>query len=428
MLKNTLTTFALSLSIALTRDYTSARVRRIRKSAELTREERVARNTAFCLRNVNIPENPAPAKSPVTIDDDFGTDDGWTEYLESMEEFTVAENDGSIESSYAAAERIRDSYRKWLCSKIEESHGTWDDTSFLEEELERLQSADDTSLNRWGTRPELSDLEYGLIDSQPREGEAGFGYLDMLDAAKQGPELTWVNEKGFVSKADAQAFVDKTRAAFKKGNHSAEIIGCESRKGQATPFVAVVLEADGNWSHRKALSAERDRHMANALRHISEATTRQQLNKLAGIIKKYSRDMQVLNQGHTHDNARVVSNRQVGRKCRIGFDYKRFATCMNAVAARAEELGFTGFRTYKINEFNSTRKLTDGDMLDCGCAQGLFLALEQIDETVTEEALWSQIEGTWKPSRELAPTCLVYRNPAYVFGPACYSDSRVRAA
>jgi len=355
-------------------------------------------------------------------------DEAWESYLESLNYL----DDGidSLAGSFRQAEKIRDSYRRWICKKLDEIYKARNecppdkvelfdfnnDPSFLEKELAKLQHADDSGINRWDTREQLDDLEYGIIDNVPREQETGTtGYLDLADTAKLGPELTWVNPKSFVSKADAQAFVDRTRAAFKKGDHSAEIIGTEVRKGHAEPFVAIVLEADGNWDHRKALAAARNNHLENAVSKVAKCTTRQQLNKVAGIAKRYSRDSQVLASGKTSDGSRKVG---------IGFDYKRYATVMNAIAERATELGIDGFRTYQLKEFSSTRQPTDGDALSVGCRVGSWLGEEKPEDD--GPSLWELKERTFKPYKPLAPTCLVFHNPDFPIGPQSelYSNSK----
>lgn len=451
MSRNTLAALAITFT-TLTGHRNEKGVRAIRKSSELSLEELRQRNTLFCVRRMDLgdPEEtdcPTWSKEQVDCIVDYikQNDPEWEEYTQSLDSMDLLpENDGGLPASYAAAARMRDSYRRWLATKLDsimEAHDelmasddtTWDsidefacnnDTSFLVDELERMSSADDSGLNIWGTRPELGDIEFGIVSDEATldvlADSHEFGDRNQDFQASLGPQLCKVADKRFASKDEAQQFVDRTREAFrKKGDHSAEIIRCETQKGHAEPYVAFVLEADGNWGHRKALAAERDRHMENAIRKAEGSTTRQQLNSIARIAKRYSRDMQVLNNNKTSDG-----NRKVG----IGFNYIRFATVMNAIAARANELGFTGFKTYKIREFESTRKPTDGDMMDVGCAQGEFLGLEKEDDQVTEEALWSQMEGTWKPSCELEASPLVYRNPEFQFGPAALSSLVVVAA
>ncbi len=367
--------------------------------------------------------------------------DGWNDYLESINAMTVCVSHTDLASSFATARRNRLSYEKWVAKTLDAADLTTDNVDFLVSELERLNSSDDSGLNTWGTREELGDIEHGIINELPRWTDMGWTIpktimgmngeirnpdrqknapteaaedvtvisLDALKkAAELGPEMSWINEKKFITREDAQRFVDKTRAAFKKGDHTFEIINTEVKKDTKEPFIAVVLEADGNWEHRKALSTERDRHLDNAVKRIANSSDANELNKHARIIKRYSRDMQVLNNGHTKDG-NLLRGRQVG----IGFNYVRFARAMNAVADRASELNIDGFRSYTIKEFETTRKPVDGDMLDKGCAQGEFLALEVAEEITA--SLWDLKEGTYKASQAGRNTLRKFGSTGFVF-------------
>jgi hypothetical protein len=318
-------------------------------------------------------------------------------HTEALDSFSVPARDGSLASAYAEAASCRRSYERWLINTIEKNVDEGRDPSFLLEELEHLSDTDST-INRWGTRPQVGDIEYG-IDAVvgPLERDNGdTGYLDLLDEAERGGDLCRIVERRFDDKHEAQSFVNSVRESFRKGDHTREIIDCDVRHGEAYPFVATVLESDGNWGHRKALAAERNRHVANALRQISRATTRDELNNHVCITKRYARDNMVLAENKTFDGGCVRNGHHSGRKVHLGFNYARFATVMNAIATKAEELGLQGFKTYTINDIPSERKPVDGDAMDVGCRVGEFIALETPAEV--GPSLWELREKTWKPS------------------------------
>jgi hypothetical protein len=376
---------------------------------------------SFVLRNIMSEEELLARRkmttTPHEIEPTVIEDPQFAEHLESLNAATPPGFDSSLEASYAEAARIRDSYRRWLFAQLDKADEETD-TSFLESEIERLQSADDSGINRWGTREEAGDIEYGIVTEESTLEVLGDTHSDELGFHEQERQmetatgLCQIVELTFAKKADAQRFVDTTREAyFKKGDHSRKIIETRIDKGKAEPYVAVVLEAELNWDHQKRTAAERDRHLSNALRRIATATTCQELNEHVRICKRYSRDMQVLNTSKTFDG-----NRKVG----IGWDYKRFATAMNGIADRAQELGLKGFRRYTIKQFDSTRKVVDGDMLDVGCAQGEFLAHEQIDESAG--SLWEQFEGYARVPH--SPPRLTWYNPEYAFGPVALRRSK----
>jgi hypothetical protein len=352
---------------------------------------------------------------------DSNLDGAWLEYLSSLDSLCM---EGGLEESYKQAGILRDGYRRWLIKAIDkadaaiielryfiaqavENGATEDDTladrlivkdldgslDFFIQEVELLQSAGDDSYNRWFCRPYLDDIEY-TVDENVLDIERD-SFLSMMSSFEgDGPALTWVREETFVRKEDAQQFVDSIRKRFRGGDHSIEIVKTEIKEGSDHPFVAVVLEADGNWYHRNQLAALRDTHMNNAIGQVVKATTAQEFRKLANITKRYSRDMQVLNAAKTKDGKRRVG---------IGFNYVRFAKVMNAIADRTKELGISGFKSYTINEFDSERKPVDGDMLDVGCKQGEFLALEMEDDRYNERSLWKEMEG----SSKLSPECKI---------------------
>jgi hypothetical protein len=349
----------------------------------------------------------------------------YDEYLESLAALGAERFSGEFSGSYAAATRDRLGYERWLFRKLEEAESRGDETGWLETEIQRIATANDEGIMPWGDARELGEAELIIYTDTPNWKDLGwsceeeersenapnpeFGREDeqkpltdntIKQWAENGPDLHWVKEERFIAKNDAQAFVDSVRNSFKKGDHSAEIISTCVEKGTEAPYVAVVLKTDGNWGHRKAVATERDLHMDNAISRIEEATTKGELDKVTKIAKRYSRDMQVLNSGKTIDGGIFENNRlSKGRKVGIGFDYKRFATVMNAVASRAEELKITGYKTYKIDEFTSNKEGKDGDILDVGCRQGLFIAEAMNDGSDMLEALWIQQEGAWKPSK-----------------------------
>jgi hypothetical protein len=406
-------------------------------------------NEAFLCRNPGLSRLVNP-EITVPIIESPG-DPQWQEYLQSRTDVL-----DSLQSSFFAARALRDNYRNWLCKKLDESWTPefgYTGCETLIDEIESLY-ASDAGYNSWDARPDVADLEYGVITNIPRWKDMGWTVPEKdvwgspnpdrkTDAPKEaaedtivvpsddilaegGIDLFAVREQRFDNKAKAQAFVDSIRKSFKAGDRSTEVITCSVDKGSSSPFVATILEADGNWGHRKALSAERDKHVKVAIQRIKACETRQQLLSIVKIVKRYSRDMQCINAGNSHDGGRckstqigsdiktrkpIMEHARLGRRCGFGFNYIRFATVMNAIADQAKNLKLDGFKRYPINEFETTRKPVDGDMLDVGCKQGEFLALEIAAEH-TPESLWMQQEKTWKAGREYTPPRLFIAPPS----------------
>jgi hypothetical protein len=124
-----------------------------------------------------------------------------------------------------------------------------------------------------------------------------------------------------------------------------------------------------NWDHWRGLGGlplVRDRHLEVALRKIRAARGGRDLYRLTGTVLKYYGD---------------------GKKCQgVGFDYKRFATAMNAIADRAAELGLKPRKRYEIK---TLPKQEDGSL---GQRVGFFLAEKEqapaSDVEAFEEARW----------------------------------------
>ena len=475
-------------------------------------------------------------------------DEAADQYAEYLDSFTSPAFDGTLRTSYAEAQRIRDSYRQWLLRKlnnIERGHNDLlkqlencddenrcyleqaieeyeldNDTSFLIGELEGLQSADDSGVNIWNTRPEVGDVEYGLTDDAPRWFDQGWTVPREVDGRPNperddthpaefcnddsivitpsdvkawqdsSPALCWTDEVNFEvegdtekAKAQAHQFILSTMQSWKtKGDHDVEVLWPRSTwtfetKEEAQAFVNLVratknrkaivhacrtpkksesglfeaevswpmqqngagfkvatLKADGNWGswdnygHRRMRAHARDCYVQDLLERIENADANQ-LNAIRREAGRASRDNQVLTfdkkvgrPAHTHDGGQVIKTkngfRHTGRKVGIGLNFERYATVMNAAAARADELGITGYRTYKVDQFEKTeRPEKDGDMLDSGCAVGEFVALEMDSGERLDESLWKLQEKTWKPSatclkrlKAAGPTGFIFRS------------------
>jgi hypothetical protein len=276
----------------------------------------------------------------------------------------------------------------------------------------------------------VDDVEYGIIADVPSWRDLGWSAAneesvgndpetawatednlvvineETLNAwAEGGPDLATIRTVVFSEIKEAKDFADGIRHSFRNGNHSQEVIKTEIRRyKKGTEFVVTLLVSDLNWEDKVPRAAKKDAHLATALEAISQAETRQELLWHVRECKKYSRWQQLLNSGRTFDRSRRIN---------VSWDYGRFATAMNAIAARAEELGLRGFKTYSINEYEKPTR--DGDMMDMGCREGEFVALNMPHDI--QFSLWGELEGSWKPSRPLTPTVLVWHDPDFPIGP-----------
>lgn len=343
------------------------------------------------------------------MDMDYGVE----EWLESIESFGYSEKENTVQASFAKAAALRARYQKWLFSKLDDDQNEHD---FIMNEILRLQSySEEGSFNKWGARPTLDDIEYGIVEDIGTlilESETyDRGFFQMEEIAKGGPDIFEVKTVEFEERAPAQEFVNSVRDAWKKGDHSRLI---RNTKKEGGLFKAEVVLADPNWDHKVGLSLARDRRVENALRKIECARNANDLAAITKIAKRMSRDNQVLNSSKTFD----VDFAGRKRKCGIGLNYSRFCTIMNAVAARAEQLNLKGFRYYKMDEFEKAPP-KDGDIYDHGAQQGEFMALEFPAESPPEETweplyrpvakeedlgdfLWT--DEFWAPSKPLEPT------------------------
>jgi len=457
-------------------------------------------------------------------------DEAAEHYAEYLESFTMPSFDGSLATSYAEAQRIRDSYARWLYRKLDEiergyqdllkqlsetrneedrfylemaieEYAIDNDTEYLVSELERIQSADDSGVNIWNTRPEVGDIEWGILADAPRWFDEGWTVPrevegrpnperantrpandcaddsicitpeDVKNWQETAPQLCWTDEVTFEgedkekAKAQAHQFIIKMMQNWKtKGDHDVEVLWTKNTwtfetKEEAQAFVNLVrntrnrkaavhacltpkksesgmfeaevswpmvqngagfkvatLKADGNWGswdnygHRRMRAHARDCYVQELLERVENADANQ-LKAIRREAGRASRDNQVLTfdkkvgrPAHTHDGGQVIKTkdgfRHTGRKVGIGLNFERYATVMNAAAIRAKELGLTGFRTYKVDEYAKTeRAQKDGDMLDNGCMVGEFVALEMDSGERLDESLWTLQEKTWKPSK-----------------------------
>jgi hypothetical protein len=389
-------------------------------------------------------------------------DSQWEEYTEFLKSTTYKVFDGTLATSFEECRRLLDGWRRWLFTKLDEAIENNADTEWIEEQIEALQSAGDESdsrisfgtvaakaLNRWGTRYSMEGtlFEYGIIPEYPRWKDMGWtverivkdengeekrnpernpalteaaediiviseGFLEAQ--AELGPDLCQIHHESFPSKEECDKFCSSVRRKFSSGDHSEEVLGTE-RDGNL--YVAVILSSEPNWGHRKWNANLRDRHVNNALSRIRKAKTKRELDNHVRILRRYARDNQVLQAGHTLDNLQRKGEKISGRKVGIGFDYPRFATLMNALADRADELGFSGYRRYSIKTFEKIEN-KEGDIFEKGARQGEFHALSIADDTPTPESLWEQREGGWKPSEKvrarlgsLTPTGFRARTP-----------------
>jgi len=330
----------------------------------------------------------------------------WTEYLQTFDSFTVPA--WSIEASFGKAAIDRHNYRHWLIRKIEENAlndnltDSEQNSSYLLSELDRLQfpgDDDDQGTNRWYARPTLDDLEYGCLEPEPildQEAESHsnhFGFFAQEESASNTIDLLSIIEHRFSSRVEANNFAKRIKESYAKGDHTLQFLRAELQELSLQPYVIFVVKSDPNWFHRNMIAYARDKILEKALGLIEKATSISQLKKYQSRSKTYSRDMQILQSGRTFDGDFVT-----GRKIGIGWDYKRFATAMNAIARKAKTLGDESFKSYPINEFEKTETDQNGDIMDFGCRTGEFMMEELEAET---ESLWSQLE----PPFQLSPHC-----------------------
>ncbi len=335
--------------------------------------------------------------------------------------------------------------------------------------IELLQCQDESGITRWNFREELSELEYGVVSEESAlavEGDTFCeGYTHLLEAAEGGPQLVRVLDEKFETRKEAETFIADTHKSYIAGDHTRTILlgdveewvfdvaadankalnnlrvegGSILNKRVEAPFgfkffscwvrtliakdsthTVKVLDCDRNWEHVKLQADARDQRVVSHLHTISKCNTYHDLKAIASTIRCDSRDVQVLQESKTWDNASIrhgkvsgdwnpsktntfiqKSGRYPVRPVGLGLNYTRFATCMNALSLRAEELGITGFKAYNIEKKESTNTPVDGDMMDVGCPQGLFLGEETPDENYTSTlSLWEENEGAWKPSKE----------------------------
>jgi len=313
----------------------------------------------------------------------------------------------------------------------------------------------DQGLTRWFTRSEVGAVEYGLVEEVEAAGQllpdlvdwdgaspsasanavaewsADFASSDegtalsedMLasntfwaEQAALGPALCSRETLSFESRDEAVAALANIKSAWAKGDHRREFLSAE--KTEKGTFVLNLLVSDTNWDHRGShgLALARERVVSRALRAVAKATSRDELVKLLDVAKRYSRDNQLLSQGETLRSRSGV--KKVGTsfdlstmwsglksfptfavdasaKVGLGLDYARYAEIVNAISARADALGFAGFKALRVDEFETVAKAPkDCDYLDSGAGVGEFVALGVADEQAAsdEESLWQQLE------------------------------------
>jgi hypothetical protein len=288
-----------------------------------------------------------------------------------------------IEESFQRAKELRLERERTLFAIWEEENDLAqmgdteapDRITYVETEISMLDNSfwekDTPSISRWWTRNDVSDIELGAqFEEITWSGDESSQVIFDKEM-----DNTWWEEQFQVESAEkvlqfdsiteARDFVVELSKAQAKGDHTREIIKTWSEGPKETRKHCIrYLQYDPNWEHIKGLSEARNRHLKVALRKVETAKSKQALQGIIKIAKRYSRDAQVRKEGKLKDGDRKVG---------IGFDYKRYAILMNSITEKAEALSLDGeWKRYPIHEFEKETP-AEKDIYD-GCArQGEFL-------------------------------------------------------
>jgi hypothetical protein len=244
--------------------------------------------------------------------------------------------------------------------------------SFIRTRIEKALEAEHHPVDNWFARNDVGNVEWGHPELRADLGEDEEGIPVDLPPVQDG---TWwedqlsrdaklfnVEEHTFSTKEEAVRFVTPIRNAFKKGEHSKQVLRTKVERGS---FIAPVLVADMNWGHRKWMASRRDEIVEKALERISLCTKRAHLQKMTDRARTYSKDSQALAKGNT----KGVTT--------IGLDYRRYATVINAIVDRAKALGIPApCKRMAIRDFEKKEAAGSEDILDRGAKVGVFMAEE----------------------------------------------------
>lgn len=363
----------------------------------------------------------------------------------------LAQNYPATAIAYAFERRDRARMENWLFTAREEAVNEGRDVDGLDFIIERIQTSDPDretfvrkgttsgfALNRWGARPILDDVEYGIIeevDILEIERDTYLQEQTKLD----GVSLRLVTESEYVQNADIDEepelevdtfykevkvedpFVLSNIEEFifeSKVEARAFALKCKTDKTFVSAEVRVesgiekycvsILKPVLNWDHLNANAAARDAIVEKALELISKATTRKELCTLQKRAIKYSKDNQLLKKKKTFEKKNLTQIKigiENPTRATIGLDYIRFAKIMNAIHQKAAELKISGFKKYQVNQWKSKTQAQaekSKDILDRGGQVGEYHALDTIDESA--DSLWQIYEERQiHKSRYLAP-------------------------
>jgi hypothetical protein len=337
----------------------------------------------------------------------------------------VAVSYPALAVAYATERRERARMENFLFDAREAADDDGRSTDGLDKILERVQDSNPDSdswirkgqvagkaLNRWGARPQTGNVEYGIIEEESTLAIEGDTHeAEMARFEQDGPSLFNVEEVIFENRIAARAYAKRIKA-----QQGRDYLGGEIRvEAGIEKFVVKVLIPETNWNHVNSLKAIREDILSSALSFISKAKNRRHLNIISKRVKIQSTFNQLLKNGRTVKSERFAQQNGLMKEGLYGkyspaggLDYRRFAQIMNAIAARAAELGLAGFRTYKLNTFDSVKSTHKSeDILDRGCQEGEFKATQKADENC--DSLWERYEDRYLQGGKFTAPNLTFR-------------------